>query len=117
MMAKVTSAIWGFKDETIITGHENGVIATWNSKTGDFLTSVKEHTASVVDLQPSTDYSTFISASKDTSAKLFGMSDLKVHKQYLSGRPVNSAAISPLKEHIVLGGGQEGKEPSCSVML
>lgn len=26
---------------------------------------------------------------------------------YKTGRPVNSAAISPIREHIILGGGQE----------
>jgi len=31
-------------------------------------------------------------------------------KTYQTDRPVNSAAISPLKEHVVLGGGQEAIE-------
>ena len=30
--SKITSAIWGPVDETIITGHENGGIIKWNAK-------------------------------------------------------------------------------------
>ncbi|XP_024917555.1 eukaryotic translation initiation factor 3 subunit I isoform X2 [Cynoglossus semilaevis] len=40
----------------------------------------------------------FISASKDNTAKL------------LDERPVNSAAISPIMDHVVMGGGQEAME-------
>lgn len=28
-------------------------------------------------------------------------------KTYKTGRPVNSAAISPIRDHVILGGGQE----------
>ena len=47
-MAKITSAIWGFKDETIITGHEDGVIANWDTKTGCLLNSVKDYTSVII---------------------------------------------------------------------
>ena len=48
----------------------------------------------------------FISASKDTTAKLWDMDQLEDKKTYKTERPVNSAAISPNKDHVVLGGGQ-----------
>jgi translation initiation factor 3 subunit I len=48
----------------------------------------------------------FISASKDSTAKLWDMDTLKDKKTYKTERPVNSAAISPNKDHVVLGGGQ-----------
>ncbi len=31
-------------------------------------------------------------------------------KTYTTERPVNSAAISPIKDHVILGGGQEAIE-------
>jgi translation initiation factor 3 subunit I len=31
-------------------------------------------------------------------------------KTYATERPVNSAAISPIKDHVILGGGQEAIE-------
>jgi translation initiation factor 3 subunit I len=47
----------------------------------------------------------FISASSDNTAKLFDTISFELLKTYRSGEPVNSAFISPLKNHIVLGGG------------
>ena len=49
----------------------------------------------------------FISASKDTTAKLFDCDSLECLKTYKTDRPVNSAAISPIDEH---GGGQQAIE-------
>ena len=51
----------------------------------------------------------FISASKDTTAKLWDMDQLENKKTYKTERPVNSASISPTKDHVVLGGGQVRK--------
>ena len=48
----------------------------------------------------------FISASKDTTAKLFDTDTLECLKTYKTDRPVNSASISPVYEHVVLGGGK-----------
>ena len=48
----------------------------------------------------------FISASKDSTAKLWDMDTLQDKKTYKTERPVNSASISPNKDHVVLGGGQ-----------
>ena len=44
----------------------------------------------------------FISASKDTSAKLFDIDSLECHKTYSTERPVNSASISPTQDHVSL---------------
>lgn len=104
---KVTSALWGLLDETIVTGHENGLIATWDAKTGAQINKVAEHTKAINDLQWSKDQTMFISASKDFTSKLFDGQSLELIKEFKTERPVNSASISPLKEHVVLGGGQD----------
>ncbi len=52
----------------------------------------------------------FISASKDTTAKLFDVDTLDCLKTYQTERPVNSACISPTADHVVLGGGQEAMD-------
>lgn len=52
----------------------------------------------------------FVTASKDTSAKLFDSDSLMCLKTYKTERPVNSAAISPILDHVVLGGGQDAME-------
>lgn len=69
-MAKVTSAIWGPCDESIVTGHEDGTIASWNAFTGELLNRVAEHKGAINDIQASADYSMFVTASKDTTAKV-----------------------------------------------
>ncbi|XP_065838836.1 eukaryotic translation initiation factor 3 subunit I-like [Oscarella lobularis] len=105
--AKVTAAVWSALDEYIITGHENGEIRQYDAKNGEIVRKIHDHTKSVSDLQLSKDKSMLISASKDTTAKLFDAETLKYMKTYKTDRPVNSAAISPIQDHVVLGGGQE----------
>ncbi|XP_055531634.1 eukaryotic translation initiation factor 3 subunit I [Wyeomyia smithii] len=108
--SKITSTLWGTLDETIITGHDNGSIRIWDLRAARELNSVNAHTNAINDMQLSKDGTMFVSASKDTTAKLFDSEDLMSLKTYKTERPVNSAAISPIHEHVVLGGGQEAME-------
>jgi len=107
---KITAALWGPLDQYVITGHENGDLCQWDAKTGDKLLSVHEHSKSINDIQMYKDMTMFITASKDTSAKLFDTDSLRHLKTYKTERPVNSASLSPLKDHVVLGGGQEAMD-------
>ena len=52
----------------------------------------------------------FISSSKDTTARLWDSELLECLKVYKTERPVNSADISPLYDHVVLGGGQDAMD-------
>lgn len=107
---KVTSGLWGTLDEYIVTGHENGSIAQWDLKTGEVVRQERPHTAQIMDLQASKDLTFLISSSKDCTAKLFDIETLRQLKTYTTERPVNSAAISPVRDHVILGGGQEAIE-------
>ncbi|KAI0224346.1 Eukaryotic translation initiation factor 3 subunit I [Lamellibrachia satsuma] len=107
---KVTAAIWSPLDTGIITGHENGDLCQWELTTGDLINRVLDHSKQINDIQASNDMTMIITASKDTTAKLFDVYTLKHKKTYKTERPVNSAAISPLKPHVVLGGGQEAMD-------
>jgi len=106
-LSKITSAIWGPLDETIITGHENGDMVKWDAKTGDELRRIKQHRQNINDLQYNKDMSCIISASKDNSSILFDVETLEVLKMYKTERPINSAAISPIRDHVLIGGGQD----------
>uniref|UniRef100_A0A8C4R664 Serine-threonine kinase receptor-associated protein n=1 Tax=Eptatretus burgeri TaxID=7764 RepID=A0A8C4R664_EPTBU len=77
---------------------------------GEILMQTKEHIKQVNDLQTSQDLTMVITASKDTTAKLFDIESLDLLKTYKTERPVNSAAISPIQNHVVLGGGQEAMD-------
>jgi len=104
---KVTSLIWNLLDELVVTGHDNGDIVQWEVKEGVKRAMSSLHQKAITDLQVSEDRTMFISASKDSSAKLWDMDTLQDKKTYKTERPVNSASISPNKDHVVLGGGQE----------
>ncbi|XP_026468540.1 eukaryotic translation initiation factor 3 subunit I-like [Ctenocephalides felis] len=108
--SKVTAMLWGPLDETVLTGHENGSISQWDLKTGKLLNSVNDHTKVINDMQMSRDGTMFVTASKDMTAKLFDTDSLLCLKCYKTERHVNSAAISPIKEHVALGGGQDAME-------
>ena len=60
----------------------------------------------VNDIQMSQDRTSFITASKDKSAKLVASRDLEVLKTYPSDTPLNSATMTPKKDFVILGGGQ-----------
>lgn len=108
---KPSAVLWGPLDKSFITGNEKGVIKRWDiRKPGEIVCKSEEHTGAITDLQGYPDCTMFIAASKDCTAKLFDIETLDLLKTYQSDRPVNSAAISPLREHIVLGGGQEAME-------
>ena len=104
---KVSSALWGSLNKTIVTGHIDGKIALWDPETGDCLNSIKHHSGLVQDIQFGPEMQYFITASKDHTSLLINAETLEVLKRYETERPVNAAAISPIKPHIILGGGQD----------
>lgn len=77
---------------------------------GKQIKSIKEHTHLINDMQFNKDRTMFITASKDHTAKLFDADSLMLLKSYKTERPVNSAAISPILDHVVLGGGQDAMD-------
>lgn len=77
---------------------------------GKKLNSTKEHNLLINDMQYNKDRTMFITASKDYTAKLFDADNLMLLKSYKTERPVNSSAISPILDHVVLGGGQDAMD-------
>ncbi|KAJ3367088.1 hypothetical protein AMAG_01945 [Allomyces macrogynus ATCC 38327] len=107
-LTPATIARWG-PEHTIYMGHENGTVSCWDAMSGERIASKKIHSGVVTDLQFSEDGTYFITSSKDMSAKIL---DLKLHviKNFQTERPVNSACICPVKEHVILGGGQDASQ-------
>lgn len=85
----------------IITGHESGKVALFDSKTGDEIQSnEKAHNGQVTDLQLSADGTYFVTSSKDKSARLHRTEDLVVLKTFTTNTPLNSASITPLRPYV-----------------
>ncbi|KAF2224093.1 eukaryotic translation initiation factor 3 subunit I [Elsinoe ampelina] len=105
---KVTVAGFSYLNRYIISGHEDGSISQWDAKTGELIVNnfVHEADMQVTDLQWSSDRTYFITASKDKTAKLISVDDMEVMKTYVADTPLNSAAITPVKDYVILGGGQ-----------
>ncbi|KAI5653539.1 hypothetical protein M9H77_30726 [Catharanthus roseus] len=106
---RINSAVWGPLNKTIISAGEDAVIRIWDAETGKLLKeSDKEtgHKKAISSLSKSIDGSHFITGSLDKSAKLWDTRTLTLLKTYVTERPVNAVAMSPLLDHVVLGGGQ-----------
>lgn len=70
--SKPTAALWGPFDENIIIGHENGRISNWDNRvpTKKFQELTDVHRGQINDMQYNIDQTMFITASKDTTAKV-----------------------------------------------
>ncbi|MBA0611694.1 hypothetical protein Godav_012357 [Gossypium davidsonii] len=107
---RINRAVWGPLNRTIISAGEDAVIRIWDSETGKLLKeSDKEsgHKKTITSLTKAADGSHFLSGSLDKSAKLWDTRTLTLIKTYSTERPVNAVAMSPLLDHVVLGGGQD----------
>ncbi|KAG8529439.1 translation initiation factor eIF3 subunit [Bacidia gigantensis] len=106
--SKATVAAWSYLSKYIIAGHEDGTVSQYDAKNGELLDNFAAHTpdSTIQDLQMSPDRTYFITAGKDKTAKLISSRDLSPLKAYTSDTSLNSAALTPKKPFVILGGGQ-----------
>ncbi|XP_020585330.1 eukaryotic translation initiation factor 3 subunit I-like, partial [Phalaenopsis equestris] len=99
---RINRAVWGPLNKTIISAGEDTFVRIWDSETGQLLKeSDKEtgHQKTISSLVKSADGSHFLTGSLDKSAKLWDSRTLTLIKTYVTERPVNACAISPLLDH------------------
>lgn len=104
---RITGAYWMPFNAAILTTGADGVIKLFDPIDGTLKSEKKIHAADITGVSFNKERTLCITSSKDNTAKLLDVSTLDVLKTYETDRPVNSASISSLKEHVVLGGGQE----------
>lgn len=109
-VTKATVAGWSYLDKYIIVGHNDGTISKYDSVTGELISSIKDHEGLVTDLQFSQDRTYFITASKDKSSRILDVDNLSILKKFDTDAPLNTAAITPVKDFVILGGGQEARD-------
>lgn len=107
----VTVAGWSTEGKYILAGHKGGKISKYDvAKNYEFVNGKELHKANVSDIQFSPDRSYFITASRDSNAYILDVETLEVLKSYETDCPLNSACITPLKEFVILGGGQAARD-------
>eukprot|EP01110_Echinostelium_bisporum_P008055 TRINITY_DN296_c0_g1_i1.p1 TRINITY_DN296_c0_g1~~TRINITY_DN296_c0_g1_i1.p1 ORF type:complete len:172 (+),score=55.89 TRINITY_DN296_c0_g1_i1:131-646(+) len=101
--------MWGPLNKTIITCGEDGVIRVYDAETRKLVQESKDHVKGINRMAWDKNKIMFITASKDSTSKLIDAKTLKVIKTFDTGRPVNAASLSPIKDHVILGGGQSAE--------
>ncbi|CAK8997000.1 Eukaryotic translation initiation factor 3 subunit I (eIF3i) (Eukaryotic translation initiation factor 3 subunit 2) (eIF-3-beta) (eIF3 p36) [Durusdinium trenchii] len=104
---KISRATWLPLNKAILTCDEFGVMRIHEVETGRVIREIHEHSKRINCLSWNKEKFFLITGSADNSAILWDAVDWKVLKVYETDRPVNAVAISPIKEHVFVAGGQE----------
>jgi len=106
-VGRVTRAVFSPLNDTVLSTHEDGHVRRWDAETGKLVADRHVHDKIINDLRWSDDRTCFVTASTDRHAKLVDTESLEVLKTYFADRPCNSADLSPLHPHVLVGGGQD----------
>eukprot|EP01123_Difflugia_compressa_P002060 TRINITY_DN12782_c0_g1_i1.p1 TRINITY_DN12782_c0_g1~~TRINITY_DN12782_c0_g1_i1.p1 ORF type:complete len:350 (-),score=52.08 TRINITY_DN12782_c0_g1_i1:34-1083(-) len=103
----INKAIWGYHNEQIISANSDGTVRIYSTEASRHLNTLHVHKGSVMSLQYDKYRSMFVTASKDGSAKIIDTRTFEVVKEFDTGRPLNAASLSPLMDHLIVGGGEQ----------
>lgn len=114
----IVGMLWSATNEHLLTCSDDCTIRKWDVETGKQVGIIDEdHTKKINDIQFSKCKTHFVTSSSDTTAKVFDMRRMSTAppgrqalKTYRTSAPVNSACISPHKEHVLVVGGQEAAD-------
>jgi len=106
---KITHATWGPLNKYIFSSCEDGAIRIYDVEKRTLHHTFVENTKQVTRIEWTKHRIMFLTCSKDGTAKLYDTKTLKHLKTFDTGRPINAAGISPIKPHIILGGGQSAE--------
>jgi translation initiation factor 3 subunit I len=104
---RITRAVWGPMNQTIVTAGEEGIIRKFDTETGKLLEQVDAHELPINTMSVNEDRTHFITASTDKKSKIFDLHSLKCLKSYASDRPLNAADMSSTHPYVAVGGGQD----------
>jgi translation initiation factor 3 subunit I len=107
---RITQALWAPLNTHIISSSDDGCIRRWNVEQGVEELKVDAHNGEIRSMQFSKDRTMIITASRDKTAKLWDTKTLTCLKTYTADRPLNSASISSLLDHVIVGGGQDAMD-------
>lgn len=112
--SKSLQASWGRLDQNIYACDEQGQITIYDAETGAQVAKKKLHKGSIQKFSFDNEKGLILTSSKDGTSKLIEYKSLEVIKTYETGRPVNCAVLSPIKKHVLLGGGESAETVTTS---
>uniref|UniRef100_A0A6G3MGL9 Serine-threonine kinase receptor-associated protein n=1 Tax=Henneguya salminicola TaxID=69463 RepID=A0A6G3MGL9_HENSL len=95
-----TCAMWGYLDEQIIIGLENGQLIIFDLCTKN-IKPIQAHKSSISDIQMSRDYMHFITCSTDSTVLFWDASTYNYNK-YETNVNLNSVSLSPFKDYVFI---------------
>ncbi|EGG21057.1 WD40 repeat-containing protein [Cavenderia fasciculata] len=112
---KITQASWGPLNKQIFAACEDGVVRIYDIEK-ETVKNITDNTKMVTKIAWMKHRLMFLTCSKDGTARLYDTKTLQPLKTFDTGRPVNAGAISPLKPHVVLGGGQSADSVTTTLV-
>ena len=107
---KITICKWTALNKKLLVADELGMIRLLDPVSGEVEKAIQGHTGRVNELRFNHEKTLFITGASDNLAKLWDANELTCLCTYETEVPVNGVDISPIKEHVVLGGGQDAME-------
>lgn len=98
----------------LLTAYESGELRVLDVATGEEKARTEPHSKEIRNISFNRERTMFLTTSLDQTAKLIDVADLSVLKTYQSDRPLNAGGISELKEHVIVGGGQDAMKVTTS---
>ena len=103
-----TKVGWLPLNEGLLAALDNGVLRLYDGAArGEVLGEWEEHEGAVSSFAFNDKKTLLLTASHDRSAKLWDAKEMRVLHTYGADVPLNACAISPIREHVLIGGGQE----------
>ncbi|CAL8468537.1 g8077 [Coccomyxa elongata] len=94
----------------LMSAGEDGVVRRWDLETGKVKEEAKLHEKEIRDMQLYKDGTHMVTASVDKLVKLVDTQTLEVLKVFQTDRPANAAALSPIFDQVLIGGGQDAAD-------
>lgn len=115
-LPEAVCGVWMPLNLGIMVGANNGELMIFPMEGGRIVEDpsavhrVDAHKGKINKIEFNREKTLFITASKDNTAKLFESKNLTCRKIFHTPAPINHAAISPLFDHVMTGGGQDAKD-------
>jgi translation initiation factor 3 subunit I len=101
---------WSDGNRSLVLATESGDIRILDAGSGAVRRRVNAHARAVTSLAWHPSHALVLTTSADETAKLWDAERWECLQTFVSNTPLNAGALSPLKEHVFVGGGQEARD-------